>query len=180
VTTGHVSARKRHRDVLRAVALLRDRHPTLRYLVVGDGPQVGPLRTLAAELGIAERLELAGQLSPDEALARTRRATLLAMPSTDEAFGVAYVEAMAGWLPAIGARGEPGPQEIAAAGGGMTLVEPRDIGALAAAIDGLIADEAVLRAAGEHARATVQRAFSWKRCGAATVAAYAAALGSTS
>jgi teichuronic acid biosynthesis glycosyltransferase TuaC len=176
VTTGHLVARKRHVDVLRAVALLRDRHPALRYLVVGDGPQREPLRGLAAELGIADRLDLAGQLPPAEALDRTRRAALLAMPSTDEAFGVAYVEAMAGWLPAIGARDEPGPQEIAAAGGGMTLVAAGDVPAIAAAIDGLLSDPERLRAEGERARATVERAFSWAACGTETVAAYEAAL----
>ena len=183
VTTGHVIARKRHADVLRAVALLADRHPALRYLVIGDGPQLPALRALAGELGVADRLELAGQLPGGEALARTRRATLFAMPSTDEAFGVAYVEAMAGWLPAIGALGEPGPREIVQAGGGgdgtgtgMTLVAPGDAPALAAAIDALLAGGgAALRAAGEHARTTVERAFSWEVCGAATVAAYEAA-----
>jgi glycosyltransferase involved in cell wall biosynthesis len=176
VTTGHLVARKRHADVLRAVALLRDRHPALRYLVIGDGPEREPLRALAGELGVADRLELAGQLPGDDALARTRRATIFAMASTDEAFGVVYVEAMAGWLPAIAARDEPGPGEIVAHGGGMTLVPPRDPSAIAAAIDGLLTDAAGLREAGEQARATVERAFSWTGCGAATVAAYEAAL----
>ena len=157
VTTGHVIARKRHADVLRAVAALAGRHPALRYLVIGDGPE----------------------------LPRRVRATLFAMPSTDEAFGVAYVEAMAGWLPAIAAAGEPGPQEILGAGAGgrgrghragMTLVPPGDVPALAAAIDALLSDGAALRAAGEQARATVEHAFSWSACGAATVAAYEAAL----
>ena len=185
VTTGHLVARKRHADVLRAVALLADRHPALRYLVIGDGPELARLRALAGELGVADRTDFAGQLPGGEALARMRRATLFAMPSTDEAFGVAYVEAMAGWLPAIGAEGEPGPQEIVAAGGGeptptggrgMTLVAPGDAAALAAAIDALLADGAALRAAGDQARATVERAFSWDSCAAATVAAYEAAL----
>jgi teichuronic acid biosynthesis glycosyltransferase TuaC len=173
VTTGHLVARKRHADVLRAIALLRDRHPRLRHLVIGDGPERERLARLAGELAIADRVEFAGQLEPAAALERTRRATLLAMPSTDEAFGMVYVEAMAGWLPVIGARGEPGPEEITAAGGGMTLVTPGDVAELAAAIDTLLGDR---RAQGERARATVQAAFSWAQCGAATIAAYEAAV----
>jgi len=176
VTTGHLVARKRHADVLRAIALLRDRHPRLRHLVIGDGPERGRLQELAAELQIADRVEFAGQLEPAEALRRTRRATLLAMPSTDEAFGMVYVEAMAGWLPAIGARGEPGPAEIAAAGGGMTLVAPGDVAAIAAEIDRLVTDGHALHIEGEQARATVEQHFSWAQCGAATVAAYEAAV----
>ena len=176
VTTAHLIARKRHGDVLRAIALLRDRHPALRYLVIGDGPQREPLRALAAELAIADRLDLAGQLPGDEALARTRRASVFAMASSDEAFGVAYVEAMAGWLPAIAAQGEPGPREIASQGGGMTLVPAGDPAALAAAIGALLDDQAALREAGAQARATVERAFSWTACARATLAAYEAAL----
>jgi teichuronic acid biosynthesis glycosyltransferase TuaC len=175
VTTGHLVARKRHADVLRAIALLRDRHPRLRQLVVGDGPEHERLRALAHELEIADRVRFAGQLDPQEALQRTRRATLLALPSHDEAFGMVYVEAMAGWLPAIGARGEPGPEEIAAAGGGMTLVDAGDVAGLADAIDALLSDERRLRDEGERARANVAASFSWEGCGAATVAAYEAA-----
>jgi len=173
VTTAHLVARKRHADVLRAIALLGERRPRLRYLVIGDGPERERLGALAHELGIAGRVEFAGQLEPAEALARTRRATLLAMASTDEAFGMVYVEAMAGWLPAIGARGEPGPAEIATAGGGMTLVDPGNPAQLAEAIDALLDDAG---AEGERARATAARHFSWARCGAATVDAYEAAL----
>lgn len=176
VTTGHLVARKRHADVMRAVALLRDRHARLRHLVVGDGPERDALRRLAGELGIGDRVEFAGQLEPGEALRRTRRATLLAMPSHDEAFGMVYVEAMAGWLPAIASRGEPGPEEIAAAGGGITLVETGDVKQLASALDALLRDEPRLRAEGEEARRTVETAFSWSQCGAATVAAYEAAV----
>ncbi len=65
------------------------------------------------------------------------------MPSVDEAFGVAYIEAMAGGVPAIGCRGEDGPEEIAAAGGGIVLVPARDVRALADRIDALLADRAV-------------------------------------
>ena len=62
------------------------------------------------------------------------------MPSTEEAFGTAYIEAMAAGVPAIGCRGEPGPEEIAAAGGGFLLVPPGDIERLSQRIDELLSD----------------------------------------
>ena len=81
------------------------------------------------------------------------------MPSVDEAFGVAYIEAMAGWVPAIGCRGEDGPEEIAGAGGGIELVPARDVRALADRIDALLSDRPALVALGarraRHGRARV-------------------------
>ncbi len=103
-------------------------------------------------------------------------ATLFVLPSVDEAFGVAYVEAMAGGVPAIGCEGEDGPAEIVAAGGGITLVPPRDPPALAGAIDALLTDPDKRRSEAASARATVEREFTWARCGAATVAAYESVL----
>ncbi len=172
VTVGHLVARKRQADVLRALAVLGPRHPQLRYMIIGDGPERGALEALARRLEVSDRVEFLGQLEPAEALARARTATLFVMPSTEEAFGVAYVEAMAAGIPAIGCRGEPGPEEIAAAGDGLVLVPPGDIERLTQRIDELLSDAQRLREAGQRARATVAENFTWERCGAQTLDAY--------
>jgi teichuronic acid biosynthesis glycosyltransferase TuaC len=177
VTVGHLVARKRHADVVEALARLAPAHPGLRYVVVGDGPERASLRALAHRLGVADRLDLTGQLAPAAARERAWRADLLVLPSVDEAFGVAYVEAMAGGVPAIGCAGEDGPEEIATLGEGLVRVPPRDPGALAETIDALLRDEAERARLGAAARATVERCFTWEACGAATVAAYARAVG---
>lgn len=172
VTVGHLVARKRHADVIAALARLGTEHPDLRYVVVGDGPERERLRALAGSLGVADRVELRGQLPPEQAAACGREATLFVLPSVDEAFGVAYVEAMAGGVPAIGCRGEDGPEEIAATGGGMVLVPPGDVDVLAAQVDALLNDPNRRAALGREAVATVRRAFTWERCGAETMVAY--------
>jgi teichuronic acid biosynthesis glycosyltransferase TuaC len=176
VTVAHLIPRKRHGDVLRALAVLSQRHPALRYAVIGDGPERVALEGLAARLGVAARVRFHGQLQPEEAIAQARRATLFVMPSTEEAFGAGYVEAMAGGVPAIGCRGEPGPEEIAAAGDGLVLVPPGDIERLSQRIDELLSDPHRLREAGQRARETVAANFTWERCGRATLAAYRRAL----
>jgi glycosyltransferase involved in cell wall biosynthesis len=172
VTVAHLVGRKRHADVLRALAVLEQRHPTLRYAIVGEGPERVALEGLATRLGVAERVEFHGQLPPAEAIEVARRCTLFVMPSTEEAFGVAYIEAMAGGVPAIGCRGEPGPEEIAAAGDGLVLVPPGDIERLTQRIDELLSDPHRLREVGQRARATVVAHFTWERCGQRTLAAY--------
>ncbi|MGZ4294003.1 MAG: glycosyltransferase [Solirubrobacteraceae bacterium] len=177
VTVGNLIARKRQSDVIEAVALLRDRRPDLRYVIVGDGPDRAALGDLAVARDVADRVELRGRLPHAEAVSAARSASLFVLPSVAEAFGVSYVEAMAAGVPVVGARGEDGPEEIAAAGGGIELVPPGDPRALAAAIDGLLGDPARLGTLGTAARETVAREFTWERCGRETVAAYEEVLG---
>ena len=176
VTVAHLAERKRHADVIAALALLRGRHPGLRYVIVGDGPERERLQELARSLVVDDLVELRGQLPHERAVEAARSGTLFVLPSVDEAFGVAYVEAMAGSVPAIGCRGEDGPEEISSSGGGIALIPPGDPGALAALIDGLLRDPGRLEALGREARATVEREFTWSACGRDTVDAYAEAL----
>lgn len=172
VTVAHLVARKRHGDVLRAMWALKQRMPRLRYVIVGDGPERAALSQLAADLDLTDRVELTGQLPHPEAVARARAAHLFVMPSVDEAFGVAYVEAMAAGVPVVGCLGEPGPQEIAAAGDGIVLVPPGDVEALAEAIALELEDPRELAVRGTRARETVAAHFTWDRCGAQTLTAY--------
>ncbi|HEY5427600.1 MAG TPA: glycosyltransferase family 4 protein, partial [Solirubrobacteraceae bacterium] len=176
VTVGNLIERKRHADVIEALAVLRDRRPRLRYVVAGDGPERESLRALAARRGVGDRVELRGRLGHEDAVAVGRRGSLFVLPSVAEAFGVSYVEAMAAGVPAIGCRGEDGPEEIAAAGGGIELVAPRRPDELAAVIDALLADGSRMAALRREARETVTRAFTWERCGRDTVAAYRSVL----
>jgi teichuronic acid biosynthesis glycosyltransferase TuaC len=173
VTLAHLVARKRHAVVLHALAELRPALD-LDYLVIGDGPGREPLERLAAELGLAGNVTFAGQLEHARALAELRRCHVFAMPGVEEPFGVAFVEAMAAGLPAIGARGEGGPEDIAAAGEGMLLVAPDDHRALARTMADVF--ERGPEELGRAARETVERNFTWERCGRETVAAYEAAL----
>jgi glycosyltransferase involved in cell wall biosynthesis len=124
------------------------------------------------DLGLQERIEFAGQLAPAGALRELATAHVMAMPSEDEAFGVAYVEALACGVPAIGLASEGGPAEIASLGPGMLLVPPRDPAALAEAIQTALADPELPA----QARRTAAEQFSWQRCGRDTVAAYRDAL----
>jgi glycosyltransferase involved in cell wall biosynthesis len=172
-TLGHVIGRKRHVDVLHALSVL----PTdVRWVVIGDGPERPKLQRLAGQLGVGDRIDWLGQLPPGDALSELSRCHVMALPSLDEAFGVAYVEAMACGLPVIGCKGEGGPEEIAAYGEGMLLVPRRDPDALATQIAGLLADEQRLTLLSDAARQTAADEFSWERCGRDTVKAYEQAI----
>ena len=160
MTVAHLVARKRHADVLRALAVLGDAPPDAalrdrRRRPRADRRWKGSPRGSGSPSGSSS----AASSRPREAVEQARRCTLFVMPSTEEAFGVAYIEAMAGGVPAIGCRGEPGPEEIAAAGDGFVLVPPGDIERLTQRIDELLSDPHRLREAGQRARATVAGAL---------------------
>ncbi|HEX5147216.1 MAG TPA: glycosyltransferase, partial [Conexibacter sp.] len=70
VTVGHLVARKRHADVVEALALLAPAHPALRYEIVGDGPERAAIEALAAARGVRERVDFAGRLAPAAARGR--------------------------------------------------------------------------------------------------------------
>jgi teichuronic acid biosynthesis glycosyltransferase TuaC len=161
VTVGAVDPRKRHLDVLDALSEL----PDARWVVIGDGPERPALEARTRELGVHERVDWLGQLPPRQAIAELARCHVMAMPSVDEAFGVAYAEALACGVPAIGCRAEPGPEEIAALTPDMRLVPPRDPQALA---------EAITAALGHSAEAPEE--LSLETCGRRTLEAYEEAL----
>src|SRR6185436_13136212 len=100
-------------------------------------------------------------LPHDAAVAAAQSAAIAVLPSVDEAFGVAYIEAMAGGVPAIGCLHEPGPEEIARCGEGIRLVAPADPEALAATLDRLLSDDEERRSLGAAARETVLEHFTW-------------------
>jgi glycosyltransferase involved in cell wall biosynthesis len=169
VTLANVDPRKRHEDVLHALARLPDDYA---WTVIGDGTALADLKALAARLGMAERISFAGRLPPQEALAELARSHVMALPSEDEAFGVAYIEALARGVPAIGTKGESGPEEIAALTDAMLLVRPRDPAALATAIERAVEEDGLA----ERARHAAAEHFTWQRCGEETVRAYGEAL----
>lgn len=169
VTVAHLQARKRHETVLQALFALRDRL-RVDYLVIGDGEERPRLERLVAELGLGDRVRFLGQLPHSLALAEMRRCHAFVMPSVEEPFGVAYVEAMAAGLPVIASAGEGGPEDIATAGGGILLVPPGDHEATASAILRALGPER--EQLGRAARETVRANFTWRRCGERTVAAY--------
>ncbi len=125
--------------LLRAVAHLpeplRDR---VRVRVVGDGPEAGPLRRLARELGLSSRVRFAGALDRPGVRRAYAGADALVVTSRVETFGLVLTEAMACGLPAVSTRCG-GPEDIVTAATGL-LVPVDDQPALTAALAALARD----------------------------------------
>lgn len=89
---------KRVGDVVRMFARVREQLPA-RLLLVGDGPERSNVEALARDLGVAGSVTFCGQLrSPSRVLTL---GDLFVLPSENESFGLAALEAMACGLPVI-------------------------------------------------------------------------------
>ncbi|MGI5215891.1 glycosyltransferase [Plantactinospora sp. CA-290183] len=135
-------------DVLvAALARLAATGPPLRLVHVGDGRCRPRLERLAARLGVADRVLLAGALPAGDAVRRQLDdADLFVMPSRTEGLPKALIEAMARGLPAIGSAVGGIPELLAP----EDLVPPDDAAALAGSIQRFLADPA--RSAAASAR----------------------------
>lgn len=130
IQVGHLIESKHFDTTLRSLARLKDRHPKLHLTVVGQGHLRERLQNLAAELGVADRVEFTGAIPNAEVFARMCQNTFFVMVSKPEGFGIVYLEAMAAGCVAVGTRGE-GIADILRHGENGFLAEAEDDAAVA-------------------------------------------------
>lgn len=123
-----------------------------RMLLLGDGPETQKAERMAEELGVADRiLFLGGNESVEEIIPA---ADLFIMPSSQEAFGLAALEAMSCAVPVIGTL-QGGMREFIEVGETGFLFEPDDVEGMAGAAIRLLRDDALRLSMGEKARKVV-------------------------
>lgn len=121
---------------LRAFAEYSAAHPRAIFSIAGDGPQLAELKTLAATLGIAERVKFPGFLSQENLRALYATAHLFLHPSElgpngdQEGVPNSMLEAMASGLPVLATRHGGIPEAVEHDVSGL-LVAERDHAALA-------------------------------------------------
>ncbi|GAA4852802.1 glycosyltransferase family 4 protein [Kitasatospora terrestris] len=150
-------------DVLvRAFAELAPAVPGARLRLVGGGDALPGLLDLAAELGVADRVESVGELTGDDLVESLRTAAALVLPSRTEAesFGMALVEAMACGTPVIGSAVGGIPYVLAGGESGL-LVPPGEVAALAAACTRVLSDGQLADRLGAAGRRRVEQHYAW-------------------
>ena len=155
---GNLIPRKGVDVLLRALAIVRERRPTLSAVIAGHGTESAALESLAAQLALTDAVRFVGRQERDALVALFRRARVAAVPSRAEPFGLVVVEAMVCGT-AVVASEVGGIPEIAAQTGGVMLVPPDDPAALAHAIVTLLDDPVRRETSATTARANARRAF---------------------
>ena len=150
---GRLHENKAFDTLLRAIAAL----PGTYLWLAGDGPELDKLKTLARELGIADRVHLLGWI--DDPAPLFAAADVFVVPSRHEPLGSVLLE---GWMhrkPMIAAASQ-GPKFLIKDGEDGLLVPIDEPAAMAAAIGRVLDDPALARSLARKGRATFEANYT--------------------
>jgi len=157
-------------DLIAACGVLRDRGVEVRCRIGGSGPLEKELRAQVAELGLDDRVELTGELLPQERIPDFMAAghvyclPCVWAPDGDvDGLPQMLMEAMACGLPAVSTRLVGIPDLIEHEHTGL-LVEPGDVDALADALERLAGDRELRHRLAIAGRERVIETFDLDRC----------------
>ncbi len=122
VAVGNLLPNKNHSSLIKAVAKI----PGARLLVIGAGPLAPTLSELIDDLGVSDRVALAGRASHEELAYWYRCATAACLVSLQEGFGLTALEAVACGTPVVVSQNAPVAEIIISARAGVG-VDPTSI-----------------------------------------------------
>jgi glycosyltransferase involved in cell wall biosynthesis len=130
---------KGYKDLIRAFAKIAKEHPDWNIVFAGNG-EMEQAKSLAAELGINERVELLGWVSGEAKHKVFCESKALCLPSYAEGFPMAVLDAWAYGLPVV-TTPVGGVPDVAVNGENMLLFNPGDIDGLAMQLERIMNDE---------------------------------------
>lgn len=141
LVVGQLVPRKGHETLVQALAMICD----LEWNAAIVGPASDPdhadnLHNLIVRLGLTDRVHIAGTLTPEQLEKRYARATVFALATQYEGYGMVFAEAMAHGLPIVSCAAGAVPDTVPADAG--VLVAPEDAPAFAKALRRVLADHA--------------------------------------
>jgi glycosyltransferase involved in cell wall biosynthesis len=167
------TALKDHETMLRAFAGLRS---PAQLLLVGDGPTRGAAKRLADELGIAGRVEFAGERGDIESV--LTGVDIFALASKNEMLPISIIEAMRAGLPVVASRLGGIPQLTLEGVTGL-LVESGSVEELAGALTRLVEDRDLRIRMGRSGRQRYEQRFNSRLMCAHTMSVYQDVLAET-
>jgi glycosyltransferase involved in cell wall biosynthesis len=150
--------------VIRAVRLLAERGQPVVFRIIGEGPSLEPLRALARELGVADRVQIEGRLPYARVRALMTRADVGVIPhyatsAWNSTIPNKLFDYMLAGLPVVVSDTRPTARIVTAEACGKVFRD-RDVEDLARCLLELN-DQAVRRKMGRRGREAVQQRFHW-------------------
>ncbi|MCC9602625.1 glycosyltransferase [Stieleria sp. JC731] len=148
---------KNHRLLVRSASQLRERHPDLHWVIVGDGPERESIETEANDLGIRDRIHLLGTRHDTPQLVAAL--DVFTLCSLNEASPVSILEALACEVPVAATDVGSVSESIIPDQTGL-LFESEDVEGMVASVDRLISNRTESQAMGRAGRQLVLRTGS--------------------
>jgi glycosyltransferase involved in cell wall biosynthesis len=148
-----------------AVNKLTKRFPDIEYRIVGSGPLEAELDSLVESLDLENNVKMLGELDASVLADEFKKAGLFVLPCVRTATGdmdgipVSLMEAMCLGIPAISTNISGIPELIEDGKSGL-LVEEKNVGQLAEAIETLLQDESFASKIGGEGRKKVEESFN--------------------
>lgn len=160
ISVGYLDIRKGHEYAIRSLVGLNNDGIDCEYTVVGDGENRIFLENLARDLMVEDKVKFVGMKNQGEVYSYLSESDIFCLPSWDEAFGVAYIEAMSVGLPVIGCKGQ-GIEDVVTDGITGLLVKPKDTASVEDALKKLIRSPKLRQEIGQRAKEHVLSRFTW-------------------
>lgn len=157
--------------LIEALAKLRtERHAEL--VVIGKPSKGGAVANAIERFGVRQAVSFESGIGWERVVQLYREAQVAVVPSLYEGFSLPAIEAMASGTPLVATNAGALPEVVGRDGNSAVLVPPRDAGALAAAIAGLLDDPRQRRAIAVAGRARVLERFTWAAAAERTAECY--------
>jgi len=136
------------------------------HLIVGTGPKMDELKTMARKYGVSRKVRFAGYVTDEDLPLYYTAADVLVLPSVSrlEAFGIVGLEAMATGTPVV-LSNIPGVKDVITHGKHGYLAEPLDHEDIARKIDAILSDPEEAAEMAKRARRHVVKRFSLRNVG---------------
>lgn len=145
---GRLSPEKDVETLLRTIPAVAGKHPRVRYVIVGGGPQEHALKTIVASLGVEGNVLFTGRQPYDKVAEYYRACDVFVLPSLYEGIPLVAVEASASAKPIVITDLRDAPDVIINGKTGF-IVKQRDSSEMAEKIEWLLSHPAEARKMGE-------------------------------
>jgi teichuronic acid biosynthesis glycosyltransferase TuaC len=106
LVVGTLLPSKGYELVLKALGRIKSSFPQLRCCFIGEGPYRAEFEALACKLQLGNQVRFVGRQSRSEVAAAMQRCSVFVLPSSNEALGCVYLEAMSCGKPVVGCYGQ--------------------------------------------------------------------------
>ena len=163
LSVGRLVPEKNFVSIIKAMPILLEAIPHLKYLIVGDGPEMDNLRALVSQTALNYKVRFIGSVDNDEsekALYYQLSHLFVTVSSQPEGFGIVYLEAQACRTPVVASKFGGSAEAVVDQETGI-LVDPNNQDEMIQAIVKIATDKELWEKMASTGQARIKKDFNW-------------------